>query len=91
MTVAASLRAVEKRYPDFHLGPISFGLAPGRVRALIGPNGAGKSTAMDVLAGISRPCPGAGRVWGGEGRVGDPEGKGQLRFPREHHTQKENR
>ena len=83
MTVAASLRAVEKRYPDFHLGPISFGLAPGRVRALIGPNGAGKSTAMDVLAGLSRPSAGAVSVGGREVGFGDPEWKAEVGYASE--------
>ena len=64
MSAVARLSKVEKRYPDFVLGPLDLELEPGRVRALIGPNGAGKSTAMDVLAGLRRPSAGAVQMFG---------------------------
>lgn len=83
MTVAASLQAVEKHYPEFSLGPISFDLEPGKVRALIGPNGAGKTTAMDVLAGLSRPATGTVTIRGHKAHFGDPEWKAQVGYASE--------
>ena len=40
---------------------LSFGVAPGEIKAVIGPNGAGKSTLFNMIAGVTRPTSGA--IW----------------------------
>lgn len=46
---------LEKRYPAFSLGPISFSLAKGQITGFIGRNGAGKTTTLKSLLGFLHP------------------------------------
>jgi ABC-2 type transport system ATP-binding protein len=56
---------VERRYPRFRLGPVSFHLPPGRALGLLGSNGAGKTTLLAGLAGQARLQSGA-VAWNGQ-------------------------
>ncbi len=47
-----------KNYRDFHLGPITGRLVPGRIVGLIGPNGAGKTTLLHTFLGLRQPSGG---------------------------------
>jgi branched-chain amino acid transport system ATP-binding protein len=61
MTLALSLRGVEKRFGVTHiLRGVDLAVEPGERHALIGPNGAGKSTLFNLIAGGARPN--AGRI-----------------------------
>ncbi len=48
-------RGIEKDYRlssfRFHLGELSFDLAPGEITGLVGANGSGKSTLLEIVAG----------------------------------------
>ncbi|MGV3531342.1 MAG: ABC transporter ATP-binding protein [Chthoniobacteraceae bacterium] len=61
---ALEIRALEKRYPSFTLGPLDFTVPTGTIFALIGPNGAGKTTLIDQIFGMGAPDAGAIRVLG---------------------------
>ncbi len=58
------VEALQKRYPKFQLGPLSFELENGAVLGFIGPNGAGKSTTIKLLLRLVRPDGGAVRICG---------------------------
>lgn len=61
MTLALSLRGVEKRYGATQiLRGVDLVVEPGERHALIGPNGAGKSTLFNLIAGNARAD--AGRI-----------------------------
>ena len=66
----AGVRSVTKRYPGvLALDNVSFGIAPGEVRALLGKNGAGKSTLIRMLTGAE--VPDSGDIYiGGKSLVG---------------------
>jgi branched-chain amino acid transport system ATP-binding protein len=42
------------------LNPVSFQVAPGRIKGVIGPNGAGKTTLFNIISGLLKPD--AGRI-----------------------------
>lgn len=49
------IRGLEKKYRDFHLGPLDLSIPAGSIVGLIGENGAGKSTIIKSIAGLVRP------------------------------------
>ena len=49
-----SVQGLEKNYPGFSLGDVSFSLSPGRITGLIGRNGAGKTTVLRSVLGLLR-------------------------------------
>ncbi|MCA1058486.1 ABC transporter ATP-binding protein [Rossellomorea aquimaris] len=53
---------LEKRYRNYAVKNISFGLKEGACTALLGPNGAGKTTTLNMLAGLLRPTGGSIRT-----------------------------
>jgi len=61
---AIEIRALEKRYPRFTLGPLDLTVPSGSIYALIGPNGAGKTTLIDQIFGMGSPDAGAIKVLG---------------------------
>ncbi len=60
---ALEVEALKKVYPDFTLGPLSFGVEEGQITGLIGRNGAGKSTTLKAMMGLIS-CEGRVRVFG---------------------------
>ncbi len=44
-----------KRFPEFELKSVSFGLPAGLLMGLIGPNGAGKTTLLKAILGLVKP------------------------------------
>jgi len=74
---------LERRYPKFRLGPVSFHLPPGRALGLLGSNGAGKTTLLAGLAGQARLQEGT-VVWNGQPvRRGEWRYKHQVSFVRD--------
>ena len=59
-----ALNALEKRYRDFTLGPITLAMPAGCIMGLIGPNGAGKTTLVKLVMNIIRADAGAVEVFG---------------------------
>jgi len=68
MNAALEVEGLEKRFPGFTLGPLSFALPAGHVLGLVGPNGAGKTTLIRCLLNLSRPSGGRIRVLGMDSR-----------------------
>ncbi|MGI2297287.1 ABC transporter ATP-binding protein [Paenibacillus sp. GXUN7292] len=51
---AISFHNIERKKPNFKLGPITLQIPKGYVTAIVGPNGSGKSTLFRILLGISK-------------------------------------
>ncbi len=65
MTLAVSVRDLEKRFGDFvAVRRLSFDVPRGEIFGFLGPNGAGKSTTIRMLCGILAPTGGQGTVDG---------------------------
>ena len=69
---ALELHGVEKRYPDFTLGPIDFVLPGGTVCGLVGENGAGKTTTLKLILNMLQRDGGTIRVLGQEDLEASP-------------------
>ena len=61
-----TVEGLEKSYPAFSLGPLSFDLAEGQITGFIGRNGAGKTTTLKSLLGFVHPESGSVRFFGGD-------------------------
>ncbi|HEX8311008.1 MAG TPA: ABC transporter ATP-binding protein [Chthoniobacteraceae bacterium] len=61
---ALEIRALEKRFSRFTLGPLDLTIPSGAIYGLIGPNGAGKTTLIDQIFGMGAPDCGAIKVLG---------------------------
>ncbi len=64
MTKLLEIEALEKEYPAFHLGPVSFSVEAGSIMGFIGRNGAGKTTTLKSILHIVHPSAGAVRYFG---------------------------
>lgn len=64
MIPALEIRALEKHYPRFTLGPVDLTVPQGGIYGLIGPNGAGKTTLIDLIFGMGAPDSGTIQVCG---------------------------
>ena len=64
MTKLLEIEALEKDYPSFHLGPVSFSVEAGSIMGFIGRNGAGKTTTLKSILHIVHPSAGAVRYFG---------------------------
>lgn len=74
---------LERQYPKFRLGPVSFHLPPGRALGLLGSNGAGKTTLLAGMAGQARLHRGA-VAWDGQPiRRGDWHYRYQVSYVRD--------
>ncbi|MBP1991104.1 ABC transporter ATP-binding protein [Paenibacillus eucommiae] len=58
------IRGVTKKYSQFALDQVSFGIKQGFITGLIGPNGAGKSTLIKLLMGMAVPEQGEISIFG---------------------------
>lgn len=63
---ALEIKEVIKRYPDFTLDEITFGVPNGSIVGLIGENGAGKSTTINIALDLVRKEQGIVTFWGQE-------------------------
>jgi ABC-2 type transport system ATP-binding protein len=61
---AVEIRGLEKRFPNFALGPLDITVPLGAIYGLIGPNGAGKTTTIDLIFGMGGKDAGAITVMG---------------------------
>ena len=61
-----TVEGLEKNYPAFSLGPLSFDLAEGQITGFIGRNGAGKTTTLKSLLGFVHPESGSVRFFGAD-------------------------
>ena len=59
MEYAIQCTGLEKRYPDFTLGPVDLTVEQGTVVGLVGSNGAGKTTLIKLLLGLTSPDAGS--------------------------------
>ena len=87
---AIEIRALEKHFPTFALGPLDMTVPTGAIYGLIGPNGAGKTTTLDLIFGLGEKQGGTITVLGLDDyglaaswvrRYGGPEGTGFVRVP----------
>lgn len=61
---AVEIRGLEKRFPNFTLGPLDITVPAGAIYGLIGPNGAGKTTTLDLIFGMGNKDAGSMTVLG---------------------------
>lgn len=64
MSAILEVVGLEKEYPSFHLGPVSFSVEAGSIMGFIGRNGAGKTTTLKSILHIVRPAAGTIRYFG---------------------------
>ncbi len=64
MTPALQIDGLQKTYPGFSLGPVSFSVEPGSIVGFIGRNGAGKTTTLKSILHIVHPDAGSIRYFG---------------------------
>ena len=80
-----SLYDLEKRYPDFRLGPLALEIEPGTVVGLVGPNGAGKTTTLNCITGLVAADAGLAEVFGSPNWPGEPAWKRHIGYVGEEH------
>ncbi len=61
---AIEIRGLEKRFPNFHLGPLNLTVPQGAMYGYIGPNGSGKTTTIDLIMGMGAKDAGRITVFG---------------------------
>ena len=61
---AIVIRGLEKRFRNFHLGPLDLTAPRGAMYGYIGPNGAGKTTTIDLIMGMGAKDAGSIEVFG---------------------------
>jgi ABC-2 type transport system ATP-binding protein len=79
-TPAIQIRALEKHFGRFHLGPLDLTVPRGAVYGLIGPNGAGKTTTLDLILGMGKEDAGAIKVLGLDHRRDEVAMKQQVAY-----------
>ena len=62
------IRGLEKRFAQFHLGPLDMTVPTGAIYGLIGTNGAGKTTTIDLIMGMGNHDAGSIEVFGLDNR-----------------------
>jgi ABC-2 type transport system ATP-binding protein len=77
---AIQIRALEKHFRRFHLGPLDLTVPEGAVYGLIGPNGAGKTTTLDLILGLGREDAGSIKVLGLDHRLDEVAMKQQVGY-----------
>jgi len=80
MTPILEAKNLTKRYHDFTLKDMTFGLPSGAVVAFFGPTGAGKTTLMRLLAYQMPATSGTVRVFGLDYREGEVEIKNRIGY-----------
>lgn len=68
-----SLEKVKFKYPDGpDVGPVSCGVAKGKILLFLGESGKGKSTCLDMIAGLVEPSSGEIKLHGPLGKLEKP-------------------
>ena len=80
MTKLLEIEALEKDYPSFRLGPVSFSVEAGSIMGFIGRNGAGKTTTLKSILHIVHPEAGTIRYFGKELAGNEREIKQRVGF-----------
>lgn len=75
-SAAVRVRGLQKKYPDFTLGPIDLTVPSGSIVGLVGENGAGKTTTLKAILGAIRPSAGQVELLGGSS--GDKAARARL-------------
>ncbi len=60
------IKGLEKRYSEFHLGPIDLSIPKGSIVGFIGENGAGKSTTIKIILDLVHKSAGTVEIFGKE-------------------------
>ena len=60
------IKALEKEYKEFKLGPISINIPKGYIVGFIGENGSGKSTTIKAILGLIHYDNGIVKIFGKE-------------------------
>ena len=80
MSALLEIVGLEKEYPSFHLGPVSFSVEAGSIMGFIGRNGAGKTTTLKSILHIVHPTAGTVRYFGLELGAHEREIKQRVGF-----------
>lgn len=80
MTTILELNAIEKRYKDFHLGPLSMAIPEGSIVGFVGQNGAGKSTTLKAILNLIHLDQGSIEVFGQSMQTNEKEIKERIGF-----------
>jgi len=75
---ALELKAMQKSYEDFTLGPLDLTLPMGAILGLIGENGAGKTTTIKLILDMIRRDGGTVTLYGKDNRESFPLGKEDI-------------
>src|SRR5262249_7336254 len=79
LTVAVSVRGLEKRYGDRDaLRGVDFTIEAGEVFGLLGPNGAGKTTTVEILEGYRNRDAGSVEVLGVDPQSGSSDWRQRI-------------
>ncbi|WP_273126933.1 ABC transporter ATP-binding protein [Bacillus weihaiensis] len=74
------VKGVEKKFKNFHLGPVSFTLEKGTAVALLGGNGSGKSTLFKLIMSIIQTETGSVHLFGQDMRENETIIKQKIGF-----------
>lgn len=90
MSKAFSIQNLEKKYPEFCLGPLTLDLEPGTVLGYVGPNGSGKTTTMHILTGLVKKDRGRVSIFGRPNHINQPAWKLDIGYVGDVHVFYEN-
>ncbi|MCF8241444.1 MAG: ABC transporter ATP-binding protein [Melioribacteraceae bacterium] len=90
MEKAFELIGLNKKFPEFELGPINLELEPGTVLGYIGPNGSGKTTTMHCMVGLVKSDNGLIKIFGRENDPNNVDWKFDIGYVGDKHVFYEN-
>lgn len=87
---AFEINGLEKKFPEFALGPLDLKLEPGIVLGYVGPNGSGKTTTMHCMVGLVKPEAGEIKIFGKPNDPNNPDWKFEIGYVGDKHVFYEN-